>query len=85
MNETLKSIIDSYRSDLLSPPNIQVFEKKLSDETIKFPNKLMADLTFDSCTFKNLDLIKMELFNVNFESSSFEKCLIENCIFVTCS
>lgn len=51
MSETLKSIIDSYRSGLLSTPNIQVFEKKLSDETIKFPGKLMADLTFDSSTF----------------------------------
>lgn len=67
MSETLKSIIDSYRSGILSTPNIQVFEKKLSDETIKFPSKLMADLTFASSTFKNSDLINMEFINVNFE------------------
>ena len=81
MSETLKSIIDSYRSGLLSTRNIQVFEKKLSDETIKFPSELMADLTFASSTFKNSDLITMEFINVNFESSYFEKCLVENTIF----
>jgi len=81
MSETLKSIIDSYHSGLLSTPNIQVFEKKLSDEIIKFPIKLMADLTFASSTFKNSDLINMEFINVNFESSYFEKCLVQNCIF----
>ena len=32
MSETLKSIINSYRSGLLSTTNIQVFEKKLSDQ-----------------------------------------------------
>lgn len=83
ISETLKSIIDSYRSGLLSKTNIQVFEKKFSDETIKFPSELMADLTFDSSTFKNSDLINMEFINVNFESSCFEKCLVENCIFET--
>ena len=81
MSETLKSIIDSYRSGLLSTPNIQVLGKKLSDETIKFPSGLMTDLTFASSTFKNSDLINMEFINVNFESSYFEKCLVENCIF----
>ena len=81
MSETLKSIIDSYHSGLLSTPNIQVFEKKLCDETIKFPIELIADLTFDSSTFKNSDLINMEFINVNFESSYFEKCLVKNCIF----
>ena len=80
MSETLKSIIDSYRSGLLSTTNIQVFEKKLSDERIKFPSELIADLTFDSSTFKNSDLINMEFINVNFESSCFEKCLVENTI-----
>ena len=83
MSETLKSIIDSYRSGLLSTPNIQVFEKKLSNETIKFPSELIADLTFASSTFKNSDLINMEFINVNFESSYFEKCLVKNCIFET--
>nr|QYB19233.1 hypothetical protein [Climaconeis cf. scalaris]QYB19344.1 hypothetical protein [Climaconeis cf. scalaris] len=81
MSETLKSIIASYRFVLLSTPNIQVLEKKLSDEIIKFPSKPMADLTFDSSTFKNSDLINMEFINVNFESSYFKKCLVENCIF----
>lgn len=81
MSETLKNIIDNYHSGLLSTRNIQVFEKKLSDETIKFPSELIADLTFDSSTFKNSDLINMEFINVNFESSCFEKCLVENCIF----
>ena len=77
----MKNIIDSYRSGLLSAPNIQVFEKKFSDETIKFPSELITDLTFASSTFKNSDLINMEFINVNFESSYFEKCLVENCIF----
>ena len=81
MSETLKNIIDSYHSGLLSTTNIQVSEKKLSDETIKFPYELIADLTFDSSTFKNSHLINMKFIHVNFESSYFEKCLVENCIF----
>ena len=81
MTEALKNIIDSYRSGLLSTTNIQVFEKKLSNETIQFPSELIADLTLDSSTFKNSDLINIEFINVNFESSCFEKCLVENCIF----
>lgn len=81
MSETLKSIINSYHSGLLSTPNIQVVEKKLSNEVIKFPSKLIADVTFVSSTFKNSDLINMEFIHVNFESSYFKKCLVENCIF----
>ena len=80
MRETLKSIIESYRSGVLSTTNIQVFEKKLSDETIKFPSELIADLTFDSSTFKNSDLINMGFIHVNFESSYFENCIFENTI-----
>lgn len=85
MSETLKSIIDSYPSGLLSTTNIQVFEKKLSDETIKFPSELIADLTFDSSTFKNSDLINMEFINVNFESSYFDNCVFKNCRFINCN
>jgi uncharacterized protein YjbI with pentapeptide repeats len=81
MSDTLKNIISSYNSGLLSTPNIQVVEKKLSDETIKFPSELMSNLTFDSSTFKNSHLINMKFINVNFESSYFEKCLVENCTF----
>lgn len=80
MSETLQNIIDSYRSGLLSTTNIQVFEKKLSNETIKFPSELIVDLTLDSSTFKNSDLINIEFINVNFESSCFEKCIFENTI-----
>ena len=80
MSETLQNIIDSYRSGLLSTTNIQVFEKKLSNETIKFPSELIADLTLDSSTFKNSDLINIEFINVNFESNCFEKCIFENTI-----
>ena len=36
MSETLKSIINRYHSGLLSTPNIQVFERKFSDETSSF-------------------------------------------------
>ncbi|MGK0366828.1 MAG: hypothetical protein ACI85O_003905 [Saprospiraceae bacterium] len=75
MSETLKSIMDSYRST----PNIQVIEKKLANEIIQSPDKLIGDFVFS--TFKNSDLINMEFIRVNFESSYFEKCLIENCIF----
>ena len=60
--------------------NIQVFEKKLSNETIKFPSELIVDLPLDSSTFKNSDLINIEFINVNFESSCFEKCIFENTI-----
>lgn len=66
MSEILKSVINSYHFGLLSTPNIQVFEKKLSDETIKFPSELIADLTFDSSTFKNSDLINMEFIKSEF-------------------
>ena len=78
MNETLKSIIESYRDGLLSTPNIQVIQKKLYDETIEFP-QLKHFFYFSS--FKNSDLINMKFINVGFESSSFEKCIFENCIF----
>ena len=81
MSETLKSKIDSYRSGLLSTPNIQVFEKKFSDETIKFPSELSTDSVLVYSTFKNSDLFNIGFINVNFESSYFEKCLVENCIF----
>ena len=74
MSETLQNIIDSYRSGLLSTTNIQVFEKKLYNQTIKFPSELIADLTLDSSTFKNSDLINIEFINVNFEPSYFKKC-----------
>ena len=80
MSETLQNIIDSYRSGLLSTTNIQVFEKKLSNETIKFPSELIVGLTLDSSTFKNSDLINIEFINVNFESNCFEKCIFENTI-----
>lgn len=81
MSETMKSIIDSYHSGLLSTPNIQVLGKKLSDETIKFTSKLMPNQTFYYSTFKNSDLINIEFINGNFGSSYFEKCLVQNCIF----
>ena len=81
MSDTLKSIIDSYRLGLLFTPNIQVLEKKLSNEIIKFPSERRADPTLDSSTFKNSDLVNMKFINVNFGSSYFEKCLVENCIF----
>ena len=81
MNETLKNIIDNYCSGLLSTGNIQVFGKNFYSEPIKFPSKLIADLTFDSSTFKNSQLINMRFINVNFESSYFEDCIFENCIF----
>ena len=80
MSETLKSIIDSYRSGLLSTTKIEVFEKKLSDKTIKFPIELITTITFDCSTFQNSDLINMEFINVNFDSSYFEKCLVGNTI-----
>ena len=60
MSETLKSIIKRYCSGHLLIRNIQVFEKNLSGEIIKFPNKVMADLTFNSSTFKISDLINMK-------------------------
>ena len=81
MIDTLKNIIDSYHSGLLSTPNIQVVGKKLSDETIKFPRHRRANLTFSSSTFKNSHLINMKFIHVNFESSYFKKCFVENCIF----
>ena len=44
----------------------------------------MVDLTFDSSTFKNSDLINMEFINVNFESSYFENCGFGNAVFELC-
>ncbi len=81
MVKTLKNIMHSYNSGLLSTPNIQVNGKIFSSEIITFSAKLMADLTFSSSTFKNSNFINMKFINVNFESSFFEKCLIQNCIF----
>ena len=51
MTETLRSIMDRYRSGLLSTPNIQVSEKKLSDERISFPNELMVESPLYFSTF----------------------------------
>jgi uncharacterized protein YjbI with pentapeptide repeats len=81
MTETLKDIMDSYRSGMLSTPNIQVIEKKLFDETIEFPVKVMVDLTFSWSSFRKSDLTNMKFIHVNFEYSYFEKCLFENCLF----
>ena len=81
MGEKLKNIINNYRSGLLSTPNIQIIERKFSEETIEFPNELLADLTFASSTFKKSDLINIKFINVNFETSYFEKCLVEDCVF----
>ena len=78
---TLKNIISDYRLGLLETPNIQVLDKKLSDETIEFPDGRMADLTFSWSTFKRSDLVNMEFIHVNFESSYFEECLIQNSVF----
>lgn len=78
---TLKNIISDYRLGLLETPNIQVVDKKLSDETIEFPGGQMADLTFSWSTFKRSDLVNMEFIHVNFESSYFEKCLVKNSVF----
>jgi uncharacterized protein YjbI with pentapeptide repeats len=80
MNETLKRIIENYRAGLLSTPNIQVIEKKLSDETIQFPRKENL-VNCEYATFKNSDLLNMKLINIYLGRSYFEKCLIENCIF----
>jgi len=81
MTETLRSIMDRYRSGLLSTPNIQVSEKKLSDERISFPNELMVESPLYFSTFRNSDLVNMEFTNVDFASSYFKNCQIENCIF----
>lgn len=79
--DNLKNLIVSYQKGELSTPNIQVIGKKLSDETIEFPDSLMADLTCSWSTFKRSDLVNMEFIHVNFESSFFEDCLIQNCVF----
>ena len=62
MSETLKSIIDNYRAGLLSKPNIQVFKKKLSDETIKFPSGLILNGTLDSSSFRSSDFDQYEIY-----------------------
>lgn len=78
MIETLKNIIDSYRSGRRSTPNIQVIGKTLSDETIKFPGGLIADQTFASSTFRSSKLINMEFINANFESCHFMQPIFED-------
>ena len=78
---TLTNLISDYRLGLLETPNIQVVDKKLSDETIEFPGGQMADLTFSWSTFKRSNLVNMEFIHVNFESSYFEECLIKNSVF----
>jgi uncharacterized protein YjbI with pentapeptide repeats len=86
MNETLKSIVNNYnyRSKLGVRRNLQVFEKKFSNETIEFPRKRI-DPTFVSSHFRNSDLINIQFiyvsFDYSFEYSYFEKCWVENCIF----
>ena len=79
MSETLKNRIDNSSFSRLFTPNIQVFEKRLSDEKIKFANNKMTYLYFS--TFKNSDLINMEFIHVNFDSSYFKKCIFENTSF----
>lgn len=84
MHTTLQNLIDSYRSGLLSTPNIQVIDKKLSDETIQFPKGLFVDSSLSVSTFKNSDLINMKFINVSFESSYFDNCMFNNCRFINC-
>lgn len=79
MNDKLKTIIDNYRSGLLSTPNIQVLGKRLSDETIEFDPKFRSAFYFSS--FRGSSLKNMKFIKANFESSYFENCIFENCIF----
>ena len=74
MSETLKSIIENYRSGLLPTPNIQVLEKTFSNETIEFSREQRVNLPFYCSTFKNSKLINMKFINTCFESSYFEEC-----------
>ena len=81
MSNILNKIITDYRSGFLSTPNIQILDKTLSDEIIKFPSKLMVDTVLAEATFKNSRLINMQFINVDLEFSYFENCIFENCIF----
>ncbi len=81
MVETLTSIIENYRSGVLSTPNIQVREKTFYGEIIQFFGGLMVDNTFAYSSFQNSNLVKMKFIHVSFGSSYFKKCLLQNCIF----
>lgn len=76
MNDKLKTIIDNYRSGLLSTPNIQVLGKRLSDETIEFDPKFRSAFYFSS--FRGSSLKNMKFNKAYFESSYFENCIFEN-------
>jgi len=80
MSETLQSIIDNYRSGLLSTPNLQVIEKKFLDERIELHNG-RGNTTFSMSSFKNSELINMKFINLYCDSSYFQKCSFENCSF----
>ena len=81
MVQTLKNMINCSKNNLVETPKLQIIEKTFSDEVITFPDKVIADLTLYSSTFKNSRLTNIKFTNVNFESSFFEGCLLENCVF----
>lgn len=85
MSNILNKIMTDYRSGFLSTPNIQILDKTLSDEIIKFPSKLMVDTVFAEATFKNSRLINMQFINVDLEFSYFENCIFKNCQFSYCN
>ena len=81
MAETLKNLIESYDKGELSTPNIQVIEKRFSDEMINLPDDVLLDLTFSRAFFKKSRLTKIRFCNGSFEFSVFKDCFLENCVF----
>lgn len=74
LEQTLKNAIYSYKNSLIETTNLEILEKKFSDE-------LIADLDLYNSNFKNSQLTNIKFLNINFEYSVFENCLFEKCVF----
>lgn len=78
MNQTLETIIDGYKNNLIETPNLQISKENFSDETI-------CDEMLYYSSFKNLSLLNCNFTNTNCDSSFFEGCLFKNCTFKSTS
>lgn len=81
MSKTLKNLIESYQKSELSTPNMQVIDKRFSDEMINLSDDVLLDLPFSRAFFEKSRLTKIRFCNGSFGSSFFKDCFLENCVF----
>jgi myosin-crossreactive antigen len=86
MEETLKILVDRFQKGLLTTPNIQVTNMRVSDEVLDFtdddPNPNIGRvINFERCLIKKSQLTRIKISNGNFEVGFCTESTLENCTF----